>query len=120
MLHASKVKALKRAIMGLLGTSKSNITRLTHKDLYFKSYYLPENLCKGIDFITQIERTSKKRVVTKLVETGISAYLGEKIADQIKLDHEARERDEKAKRTRFVFLLRKLAREQGYDISKFM
>jgi hypothetical protein len=55
-----------------------------------------------------------------LVTTGISAWLGDKIADQIKLDHEARERNEKAKRTRFAFILRKLAREQGYDISKFI
>jgi hypothetical protein len=55
-----------------------------------------------------------------LVEAGISKYIGEKIAEQIKLDHEARERGERAKRTRFAFIMRKLAREQGYDISKFI
>jgi hypothetical protein len=46
--------------------------------------------------------------------------VGSKIADQIKLDHEAREKHEKMKRTRFAFILRKLAREKGWDISKFI
>jgi hypothetical protein len=61
-----------------------------------------------------------QRVVAKLVEAGISRYIGDKIAEQIKLDHEARERNEKAKRTRFAFILRKIARQNGYDISKFI
>jgi hypothetical protein len=60
MLHASRVKALTRSIMKLFATKDTNITRSTHKDLYFKQYYLPENLCKGIEMIAQIERLSKK------------------------------------------------------------
>jgi hypothetical protein len=120
MLHAIKVKALTRMIMGIFTTKTPNITRINHKDLYFKNYYFPENLCKGIDIIAQIERTSKIRAASLLMEMGISSYMHQKIALQVQLDNEARERNEKAKRTRFAFILRKIARSQGYDISKFI
>jgi hypothetical protein len=120
MLHASKVNAITRLIMGLFATKKGNVTRLNHKDLYFKQYYLPENLCKGVDMIARIEQTSKIRAVAKLVEMGISSYMHQKIALQVELDNEARARNEKAKRSRFAFILRKIARQNGYDISKFI
>jgi hypothetical protein len=45
MLRTPKVKALVSSIMGLFVTKKPNITCLNHKDVYFRHYYLPENLC---------------------------------------------------------------------------
>jgi hypothetical protein len=46
--------------------------------------------------------------------------MGDKVTEQIKLGNAARERNEKAKRTRFAFILRKYARAKGLDISIFI
>jgi hypothetical protein len=54
------------------------------------------------------------------MDAGLFSYMSMKITGQIQLDKAARERNEKAKRTRFAFILKKYAREQGMDISKFI
>jgi hypothetical protein len=105
MLHTLKAKALIRSIMGLFVTKKPNITRLNHRDVYFKCYFFPENLCNGIGIVAKIERTSKRRSAVLLMAAGLSSYMGEKITEQIKLNTAARERNEKTKRTRFAFIL---------------
>jgi hypothetical protein len=51
--------------------------------------------------VVKIERISKKNAAELLMKAGLSSYMGEKL-------------------TRFVLELRKLARERGYDISKFI
>jgi hypothetical protein len=120
MLNSSRIRALGRAITALLVVKKGNVTHRNHKDLYFKNYDYFENLCKGIDMITRIEHTSKIRTVAQLVEMGVASYMRQKIALQVKLDNEPRARNEKAQRTRFAFILRKIAGEQGTDISEFI
>jgi len=106
--------------MALFGLSKPNITLKNYKEFYFKHYYFPKNLCEGIDFVAAIERTSKKRAAEMIMARGFSAYMGDKVTEEIKLNTVARERNEEAKRTRFAFILRKVAREKGMDISKFI
>jgi hypothetical protein len=106
--------------MGLFFTGKSNVTFLNHKDEYYTHYYFPENLCNGIKIVADIERTTLRNAAVQLMKTGLSSYMGDKVTEQIKLDNAARERNEKAKRTRFAFILRKYARARGVDISKFI
>ena len=106
--------------MGLFGAKKPNVTRLNHKDEYYKNYYFAKNLCDGIEFIAKIERTSKKRTAELLMKAGLSSYMGDKISEYIHSEHIAKEQNQKAKITRFVLELRKLAREHGMDISKFI
>jgi hypothetical protein len=106
--------------MGLFGANKPNVTRLNHKDEYYKNYYFPKNLCSGIELVAAIERTSNKRAAELLIKAGISSYMGEKLTKYIEDEHAARELDQKVKMTRFVLELRKLARERGMDISKFI
>ena len=120
MKHTIEVPSLIHSITSLFVTRKPNITRLNHKDLYFKSYYFPKNLCDGVNLVAAIERTSKKRAAEILMTRGFSAYMGDKVTEQIKLDTAARERNEKLKRTRFAFILRKVARARGMDISNFI
>ena len=57
MQKQTRPSLLKKAI---LGTFKPNVTRLKRKDLYFNSYYFPENICDGVDLVAALERTSKK------------------------------------------------------------
>ncbi len=106
--------------MALFGLSKTNITLKNHKEFYFKHYYFPQNLCEGIDFVAVIERISKKKAAEMIMARGFSAYMGDKVTEEIELNAVARERNEEAKRTRFAFILRKVAREHGMDISKFI
>ncbi len=97
MLHASNVRSLTRSIVGLFVTKKTNITFLNHKELYYKHYWFPKNLCDGVGWVAKIERTSKKMAAQMLIERGFSSYMGAKITEQIENDRIARERNEKAK-----------------------
>ena len=106
--------------MGLFGANKPNVTRLNHKDEYYKNYYFPKNLCDGIEFIAKVECSSKKATADKLMRLGMSSWMGAKVGEHIALEKEAREQNQRMKITRFVLELRKLARERGMDISKFM
>jgi len=120
MKHSSKVRRLTLSIMGLFGANKPNVTRLNHKDEYYKNYYFPKNVCDGIEFIAKIERTSKKQAAELLMKAGLSSYMGDKLSKYIHGEHIAKEQNQKAKMPRFVLELRKLARERGRDISKFI
>ena len=106
--------------MGLFSANKPNVTRLNHKDEYYKDYYFNKKLCDGIELVAKIERTSKKQAAELLMKAGLSSYMGGKITKHIEDKRAARELNQKLKLTRFVSELRKLARERGYDISKFI
>jgi hypothetical protein len=82
---------LTRSIMGLIVTKKPNITRLNHKDVYFKCHFFPENFCNGIDIVAEIVRTNKRRAAVLLMAVGLYSYMGVKITEKIKLDTAASE-----------------------------
>ena len=102
--------------MGLFGTNKPNTTLVNHKDEYYKNYYFNEKVCNGIEFVSYYEKCSKKQAAELLMKAGLSSWMGGKVKEYIEADRIAREKDEKMKRTRFVYLLRKYAREKGLDI----
>ena len=120
MLHASKVRSLTRSIVGLFVTKKTNITFLNHKELYYKHYWFPKNLCDGVDLVAAIERTSKKMAAQMLMERGFSSYMGDKVKQEIERQRSRRENNQIKSPSRFAILLRKMARERGIDISKFI
>jgi hypothetical protein len=70
--------------------------------------------------VAAIERTSRKQAAELLMKAGLSSYLGGKITKHIEDKRAARELNQKLKLTRFVLELRRLARERGMDISKFI
>jgi hypothetical protein len=92
--------------------------RVNHKDEYFKDYWFPENVCNGIEIIAKVERCSKKEAAVKMMTKAIANWMYNKISEQVELDKQARERNEKPQRTRFKFLMRKYARQRGVDITK--
>jgi hypothetical protein len=104
--------------MCLFGTNKPNVTRLNHKDEYYKDYYFPKNLGRGIEIVALIERVSKKQAAEMLMKADFSSYMGSMIGKQIVFDKIAREQNRKAKLTRFQIVLRGFAKERGMDISK--
>jgi hypothetical protein len=106
--------------MGLFGANKPNVTRLNHKDEYYKDYYFNKKLSDGIKLVADIEQCSKKRAAELLMKAGLSSYMGGKITEYIEAERLAREQEQKMKMTRFVMVLRRYAREHGMDISKFI
>lgn len=120
MKHTLHVRSLTLSIIGLFVTKKPNVTRLNHKNEYHKNYYFPQNLCDGVELIAAIERITKKQAAEVLMKAGISSYIGDKLAQYIKGERAARELDQKVKIPRLVLELRRLARERGMDISKFI
>ena len=61
-MQAKSWRRVLRLIVGrLFGAKTPNITRLNHKELYFRNYYFPENICKGIKTVAEFERVSKKK-----------------------------------------------------------
>jgi len=106
--------------MRLFGVNNTNITFKNHKEDYYRNFYLCKKLSDGVDFVAEVERTSKKRTVDLLMRAGLSSYMGEKIAQYIKDERAAREHGQKVKMTRFIIALRRYAKAQGMDISKFI
>jgi hypothetical protein len=106
--------------MGLFGANKPNVTRLNHKDEYYKDYYFNKKFCDGIELVAKIEQVTKKQAAELLMKAGLSSYMGGKLTEYIKADYLARELNQKIKMTRFVMVLRRYAREHGMDISKFI
>ena len=109
---------IKGAVNRLFGLSKPNVTRVNHKDQYYKNYYFPKNMCRGIEKIAKLERCSKRKAAIKAMEAGLSYVMFEKIQEQNQIDKLARERGEEPPRTRFRFMIRKLARQQDLDVTK--
>jgi hypothetical protein len=56
----------------------------------------------------------------ELMALGISTFMGEKIREYNKRVIAARELQQEPELTRFIIMLRRWAKEQGYDISKFI
>ena len=74
-----------------------------------------KSLCLGIDLVADHERCSKKVAVEQLMEAGISQYMGELVGNELHALREANERGERY-RSRFLMLLKRYARAQGYDL----
>ncbi len=120
MKHPSKVRSLIRSVMGLFVTKKPNVTFLNHKDEYFKNYFFNKKLCDGIELVAKIEGSSKKDAAELLMKAGLSSYMGDKLTEFIKSERAAREQNQKVNIPRFIREIRRLAREKGMDISKFI
>jgi hypothetical protein len=105
--------------MDLFATKKGNVTFLNHKDEYFKDYWFNKKLCDGVEIIAAVERISKKDAAELLMKAGISSYMGDKISEYIHSEHVAREQND-AKVSRFIMFLKRYAREQGTDTSRFI
>lgn len=118
MPRSSKFKRVTRSISALFGHTTANVTRLNQKDRYYHAFYLPRNLCEGIELIAQIERTSDKAAAELLVSRGISAYMAEKLEEQTRLEKEARDQARPLKDNRFWYLVREYASEKGVKIGK--
>jgi hypothetical protein len=77
-------RSITRSIMRLSSNKKPNVTFKNHKDAYYRNYFVEERFCKGIDFIAEVERLTKKDTVNLLIERGLSAYMGDNLTKVIR------------------------------------
>jgi hypothetical protein len=119
MKNRSKLKSLTRSITGIFVTKKSNFAQSHDKSRYFQHYYFKESLCIGIALVAEQRRCSKKAAAEHLMEAGISQYMGELVGNELHAQRLANERGERY-RSRFLMLLKRYARAQGFDLTEFL
>ncbi len=122
MKHNRRRGGMVRAISLLLRTKKGNVTKENYPDIYFNAIYLERKLYEGVKLVAKYERTSIKRAAAKLLEGALTIYYNEKINQWREEQHaaEAMDQDRRLRANRFILLLRRYAKAQGMDISKFI
>jgi len=118
--NTHKTNRVVRSIRNLFRPKMHNTTRLRHPEEYYCCYFFTKKVGDGIDVVSKIEHSTKKAAANMLMERGLSAYMGSKITKSIQRGDISAEPDQKAERTWFKRVMRKRAREQGNDISKFI
>jgi hypothetical protein len=117
MKHKSRVDTLAHSLKGLFVNKKPNVTFLKHKDRYYHAYWMPKNLCDGVSFIAKTERISEKAAAEKLITLGFSSYVGSILENEIRDSGIAYKTDALIAQKRFIMLLKRLAKENGVDLS---
>jgi hypothetical protein len=91
-----------------------------YPEVYYRHIYFTKPLFDAIEFLAKTERKSKKQMANELMELAIGTFMGEKIREYNQRVIAARERQQEVEATRFIRLLRRWAKEKGYDISRFI
>jgi len=97
-----------------------NKTRKLHPDEYYCNFYFTKNVGDGVELISKIEHSTKKAAANMLMELGMSAYMGSKITKSIQRGDISTDPSQKAEITWFKRVMRRRARDQGKDISRFI
>jgi hypothetical protein len=120
MRNNFKSRSLRGSIAGLFSHKATTDMHKLHPDAYFARVYLSKTNFEMVEFIAKCFKTSKIRMTNELIERGIRSFYGEVIGKEITDYNDARQRAQKAKVDHFILAFRKLAKSQGYDISKFI
>jgi hypothetical protein len=95
---------------------KGNITRENHRDIYYRNYFFPKNICEGIDKVALFQNTSKKDAAILLMEIGLRGYqkaMVEKMAETTQVGRVLTTEERIFNRK-----VRQLAAKYGIDLSK--
>ena len=116
--HASRATLLTRSIMALFVPKKRNVTIEGHPELYYKHYWINKRLSDGIEFIAEVEGTTRKNAIEQLIEAGLKDYMGKNIRNFLEDMRATEARNEQIQRTRFIRHLIRFGRRNGEDLSK--
>jgi hypothetical protein len=119
MKHTFKPRSIKRSVMALFAPKIETGAHKRFPDAYYKQIFLTKPMFEGLEFLAKTERKSKKKMANELMELGIGYYMGAKIREYNQRAIALRELNKEPELTRFIILLRRWAKEQGYDINKF-
>ncbi len=112
-------KRLQARLMRLLGIKKPNITFINHPERYWKHYFVYQEYDKAIDYLSKERGITKMAMLNELVEIGLNHYISAKIQEANQQAISDREAGRVLKVNHFVRMLRRWAKDEGYDINKF-
>ncbi len=113
----------KASIMGFFGFKYHNAPLTTYKrrpDDYFSQSWIDKPDTLGLKFIGWIEHKSRKALVKEYLDYCISKRMGELIHEHNEMVAAARAAGVQPKPTRYSIAMRRMAKELGADISKFI
>jgi hypothetical protein len=119
MKDGSGLRQFLRSIIFNKFARKSANIHYTRQKEHWLHYYLPPDIGKTIDYLRAPRRITKQKMLIELVLRGIADYVGEGISvanEQIKL---SRQHNVRAPVNKFTAMLKRWAKDQGADISKF-
>jgi hypothetical protein len=114
MLRSKEISLLTGSMMDLFCTKIPNLTRINHKDQYYKNDYFSQKLSEGVELIAKIENLTKKDAASMLMQRGLSSYMGDKLTEHIKNEQLAREQNIPVLKTRFIQMFNRYAETKGF------
>ena len=89
-----------------------------YPEQYTRCYFFPRNICDGIDIIAKTHRITKKFAAQKIMEFGLSVYIGDNVSFMIHCDHGTLTPLELQVQQRMERELRHRARQKGIKLNK--
>jgi hypothetical protein len=120
MTNNFKSHSLRGSIKRLFANKATINAHKLYPDAYFARVYLSKTNFKMVEFIAQCFKTSKIRMTNELIERGVRNFYGEAIGKHIQNEVNARETGQHVQTEQIIRELRKLARQKGMNISKFV
>ncbi len=87
---------------------------------YYRSYWFSEPYCNGIKLVAKIKGINKKAAAELLVYWGFKHVMGELVQQHLDQLNSPEGQKNQAGRTRFLIELRRICREQGWDINQIL
>jgi ABC-type thiamine transport system substrate-binding protein len=106
--------------MALFGPKVEGDPHKRFPDKYYRQIFFTRPLFEGIEFLAKVERKSKKKMANELMALAISRFMEERIHEYNIRVIAAQQLQQEPELTRFIILLRRRAKEKGYDLSKFI
>ena len=116
----SNKQGIVESIKGIFIAKKGKNPHQWYPDDYFRRYWVDKKTSDGIDLVAATEQIPKRQAALNLIQEGFKHYLLEKTKQHIDNQVKLNQRGEDPVTGRFIKLLRRLAKQNGVDISKIL
>jgi hypothetical protein len=91
-----------------------------YPDDYYKSYWIDKLTSNQIDLVVAAEQIPKRQAMLNLIQAGFKYYILEKTKQHIDNEVELNKHGEQQVNDAFIKAFRRLAKQNGVDISKIL
>jgi hypothetical protein len=119
MSRLSPYSLVKRAITRFKKHPQYTQTRITDPDSYFKMVWLDRVTYRAVAFMAGTLGVSKKQMVRELIMEGLGRRLGNELMKSNAQEKQQRAEGRTVRPTRFVYALRRWAKEEGLNVDKY-
>ena len=114
--HQPLYTRLKRLIL----PQKGRYMHQLYPDDYYKSYWIDKLTSNQIDLVVAAEQIPKRQAMLNLIQAGFKYYILEKTKQHIDNEVELNKHGEQQVNDAFIKAFRRLAKQNGVDISKIL